>query len=78
MNTVWIELEMPSSEESDVVGEYRAELANIMMKKLGFDYEVFGFIGGEKRSYIRLLPEGAGFMYLRDNGDWFDLARLTQ
>lgn len=78
MNRVWIELERPTFEEGDEVGTQRAELANKLMRKLGADFDVF-FWWASERKYSRIVePEGGAFVWLTDNGDWFNLDRLAE
>lgn len=77
MNRVWIELERPSHEQASTVGEQRAKLANAMMKKLGCSYEPFEWMESEW-TYIHSLPDNAGFIYLKDSGEWFNLDKLSE
>jgi hypothetical protein len=81
MTKVWIELERPTPEEGDEVGEQRAKLANKMLRKLGVPHDVFSWWPNDpdKRRYIRTVcPESGAFTWLSDNGDWFDLEKLAK
>jgi hypothetical protein len=73
MKRVWIELEKPQSaaEAAEIV-----KAANTMLAKLGASQPVFEYME-DKRTYIRMLPDNAGFFYLNDNGDWFNLDALS-
>jgi hypothetical protein len=77
MNRVWIELERPASGEGDEVAEQRAELANKLMRKLGIEHDVFAWMA-EKKTYIHQYSENAGFVYLNDSGEWFNLDYLAK
>lgn len=70
---VWIELPFPSDNET---AAENVKAINKMMRKLGAEEDVFDWME-DKKSYIRYLPEGAGFVYLKDNGDWFNLKRIA-
>ena len=77
MNRVWIELEKPTAEEGDDVGNQRAALANKLLKKLGVNHDVFQWWGKDERQYIRIVdPDSGAFVWLSDNGDWFNLNLL--
>ncbi len=73
MNRVWIELDKP---ENDEHAEQIVQAANAMMAKLGAKEPIFDWFP-EKRVYVRHLPDYAGFVYLTDNGEWFNLDRLA-
>ena len=81
MNKVWIELVRPTLEEGDEVGKQRAELANKMMRKLGVKHDVFAWWPNDefKRKYIHIVcPESGAFVWLNDNGEWFNLDKLAE
>jgi hypothetical protein len=73
MCRVWIELDQPESEEH---AQRLVAAANAMMFKLGAEEPVFEWLS-DKREFIRLLPGSAGFIYLVDRGEWFNLERLA-
>ena len=76
-NRVWIELERPTLEEGDDLGHERAQLINQLMAGLGNDATEFRWFP-EKRRYILEYKNGAGFYYLEDSGEWFNLDKLAK
>lgn len=76
-NRIWIELERPTLEEGDEAGHERAGLANQLLSKLGCDSPLFRWFP-EKRRYILEYRNGAGFYYLEDSGEWFNLDKLAK
>lgn len=72
MNKVWIELERPTPDESDEVAHTRAELGTKVLQKLGLEHGKFAWFP-DKRKYVFVYNESGGFVYLNDNGDWFNL-----
>ena len=78
MNRVWIELERPSHEHSQEVGKQRADLANKLLRKLGVNFDVF-YWWPDERKYSRVIePSSGAFVWLTDNGDWFNLEALAE
>ena len=78
MNRVWIELERPTSEQGDEVGQQRADLANKMMRKLGATHDLFYWWAKERKYSHTVSAETGAFVWLTDNGEWFDLEVLTK
>jgi|TARA_R100001530_G_C4189740_1_gene121815 phosphoglucomutase len=66
---VWIELEVDDSPEKT------AEAANRMMRRLGFDYDVFWWHEKEG-SFCGNQSAAGNYHVLEDNGEWFNLEWL--
>ena len=77
-NRIWIELDKGSDDLSDeALLSFRSEqcrLANIMLKRLGFEDMEF-FVSDKKPNhrYCLIIDSAGQFLELTDRGHWFDL-----
>ena len=79
-NRVWIELELPTRDDTQL-GHDRAAAASKMLRKLGIDtgkhYEPVWF-DEKKWRYAFVLSSAGSFVWASDHGHWFNLDYLAK
>ena len=74
-NRIWIELELP---ENDKQGEYIAEQACAVLKKMGIEYDTPVWWNPKKQRYCFTMDSGGSYVIADDNGHWYNLDYLAK